>query len=456
MTTTPSDGYSAKRPQIYGWLERPVLGLVAIVVTVGFAQFGVVAALADLAEEFGDATATGELTIAQQAGLSGTQLGVGLAIIRLASAGSLYLAGTADRFGRRRTLLVMVTTGLCLVGLSSFSTAYWMFVAVIAASRPFLSATIAIAGVGAAEQTSKLDRARAMALMTGAYGVGAGIFAVVRGLLAPVVGFRPLFFASFALCGVVVAASRWIRETDRWRIAESNPEETGVGPRRNLWAGLDDRLRRRLVPVLGVMFAIAVITGPANSFVFLYAEKILDIPPAVTAALVTAAGVTGLVGLVLGRWLADHLGRRPTGAVAMAGVALGGMLTYSGPTWAAATGYLAAILAGAAFAPAAAALHNELFPTSVRSAVAGWTTASGVLGAVVGLLAFGAAADGTGSFDLAAMAWQPWRSSSPRVCARGCLRSYPKRGGWNSRNPTTRERWTRSRLPAVAGVATDD
>lgn len=404
MTTTPSNDHGSTGPQIYGWLERPVLGLVAIVVTVGFAQFGVVAALADLAREFGGDTATGELTIAQQAGLSGTQLGIGLAIIRLASVGSLYLAGRADRFGRRRTLLVMVTTGLCLVGLSSFSPGYWVFVAVFAASRPFLSATIAIAGVSAAEQTSKLDRARAMALMTGAYGVGAGIFAVVRGLVASAVGFRPLFFASFALCGVVAAASRWIRETDRWRIAERNQQDTRVGPRRNLWAGLDHHLRRRLAPVLGVMFGVAVVTGPANSFVFLYAERILDIPPVVTAALVTAAGVTGLAGLVLGRWFADHLGRRPTGAVAMAGIALSGVVTYSGPTWAAATGYLLAILAGAAFAPAAAALHNELFPTSVRSAVAGWTTAAGVLGAVVGLLAFGAAADRTGRFDLAAMA----------------------------------------------------
>jgi len=45
-------------------------------------------------------------TFADQAGLSGTQLGIGLAVIRLASLGALPLAGAADRLGRRRVLLL--------------------------------------------------------------------------------------------------------------------------------------------------------------------------------------------------------------------------------------------------------------------------------------------------------------------------------------------------------------
>ena len=44
-------------------------------------------------------------SIADKVGLSGTSLGVGLAIIRLASLASLPLIGIADRFGRRRMIL---------------------------------------------------------------------------------------------------------------------------------------------------------------------------------------------------------------------------------------------------------------------------------------------------------------------------------------------------------------
>jgi MFS family permease len=49
-----------------------------------------------------------------------------------------------------------------------------------------------------------------------------------------------------------------------------------------------------------------------------------------------------------------------------------------------------AAVAGGCFAPGAGALANELFPTAVRASVAGWNVAAGVLGAVLGLVVFGA------------------------------------------------------------------
>jgi MFS family permease len=48
------------------------------------------------------------------------------------------------------------------------------------------------------------------------------------------------------------------------------------------------------------------------------------------------------------------------------------------------------------------ALLTELFPTSVRASVAGWWVAAGVLGAVTGLVAFGAVADVDNRFEFAA------------------------------------------------------
>ena len=52
-----------------------------------------------------------------------------------------------------------------------------------------------------------------------------------------------------------------------------------------------------------------------------------------------------------------------------------------------------AVFCGSIFAPAVGSLLTELFPTSVRASVIGWWTVAGVLGAVVGLVAFGAVAD---------------------------------------------------------------
>ncbi len=82
----------------------------------------------------------------------------------------------------------------------------------------------------------------------------------------------------------------------------------------------------------------------------------------------------------------------PTGALAMAAVALLAIWTYTGSAPALVAGYILGTFAASVFAPAAGALTNELFPTSVRASAAGWSLAAGVLGAVIGLVAFGALA----------------------------------------------------------------
>ena len=151
--------------------------------------------------------------------------------------------------------------------------------------------------------------------------------------------------------------------------------------------------RRRLVVIAVLAFAVSVITGPANSFVFLFAQNILHQRGIVTAGMVVGAGAAGLGGLLAGRWLADRTGRRLTGALAMVAVALFATLTYTGSAVALLTGYILGVFAGSVFAPAAGSLVNELFPTPVRASVAGWSLASSVLGAVAGLIVFGAVAD---------------------------------------------------------------
>ena len=92
--------------RLHGWTDGAVVAVAFAALASGFGQFGAVAALGDVAREFG--RVTHGATIADQAGLSGTQLGIGLAVIRLASLGSLPLIGLADRFGRR-TMLIATT-----------------------------------------------------------------------------------------------------------------------------------------------------------------------------------------------------------------------------------------------------------------------------------------------------------------------------------------------------------
>jgi MFS family permease len=384
------------RLHLHSWREPAVVGAALLAAAAGFGQFGAVAALGDVAKHFGHITHGA--TIAEQAGLSGTKLGIGLAVIRLASLGGLPLEGLADRFGRRRMLLTTCAIGLTLTAVSAISPTYWWFVAIFALGRPLLSATSGVAQVAAAEQTASSQRAKAVALIAAGYGIGSGLIAIVHSLGAGTLGFRGVvLLALLPLAGLPFIA-RWVVEPDRFKIASAAKEHPlpvlgAVGP----------LFRRRLIIVAALTFALSVVTGPANSFFFLYAQNVLHFSGATTALLVATAGVTGLAGLLLGRFLADRVGRRLAAGGAMIAMALLGMLTYSGTRPGAAVGYLLAVLAASVFAPAAGALTNELFPTSVRASVIGWEIAVGVFGATAGLLAFGAVADVGNRFGLAAV-----------------------------------------------------
>ena len=372
------------------------MGAALLAAAAGFGQFGAVAALGDVAKHFG--RITHGATIAEQAGLSGTRLGIGLAVLRLASLGGLPLAGIADRLGRRRMMLITCAAGLALTAVSAISPTYWWFVALFALGRPLLSATTGVAQVTAAEETASPQRAKAVALVAAGYGIGSGVIAIAHSLAASTLGFRGVVLLALVPLAALPFIGRWVVEPDRFTIAAAAKDHPlpvlgAVGP----------RFRRRLCIVAALTFAVSLVTGPANSFFFLYAQNVMRISGAATALLVAGAGVTGLAGLLLGRMVADRVGRRVAAGGAMVAMALLGMLTYSGSRLAAALGYLLAVLAAAVFAPAAGALVNELFPTSIRASVAGWEIAAGVFGATAGLLAFGAVADVDNRFGLAAV-----------------------------------------------------
>ena len=396
-----ADASSARRIRLHGWHHPAILAVAAATVAAGFAQFGATTALGDVARAFGE-TSDGTSVVAR-VGLSGTTLGIGLAIVRLASLASLPLAALADSYGRRRMLLGCVTGGLAVTALAALSPGYWWFVALFAIGRPMLSATNAIAVVVAAEETETRDRAKAIALMTAGYGIGAGLTALVRGVAGDGLGFRGLFALAVVPLAAVPLLARRLEEPDRFQRLRAAEEPELAAARPAVLGRVRAGLRPRLWLLAVLAFSIAFVTGPMNTFLFVYAENALGMSRSATAAMVLAAGPIGLAGLLIGRWAADRLGRRITAAGAQAMVALAGMLTYSGSRTAVAAGYLLAILVASAYAPSFGALSAELFPTSVRATVAGWLVAAGVLGAVAGLVAFGLLTDALASFATAAV-----------------------------------------------------
>ena len=359
----------------------------------GYGQFGAVAALGEVARSFGHAVHG--TTVAEEAGLSGTVLGVGLAALRLASILGLPLAAVADRWGRRGTLLWWTAIGLVATMAAAASPSYWWFVAIFALGRPFLSAAAALTHVVTAELSRPSARATALAVVSAGYGLGAGINALTHAALRGTLGFRALFLTSLVPLIAIIIIGRWIPEPRRIPVIEGRKPRLG---------SVGQAHRRRLATVMGLIFATSMISAPASSFVFLYAENVTHLPKGVETAMIASAAFVGFVGLHFGRRIADTTGRRPAIALGVSGLAFASVILYSGSRVGVVVGYLGGVLASGLLAPAGTALPSELFPTEVRASVAGWGIVASVVGGVTGLLSFGFLADASGSFAWAAIA----------------------------------------------------
>jgi MFS family permease len=401
--------------RLYGWRHPSVIAAAVFSAYAGFAQFSATAALPDIAAAFRVGEA-GTGSIAAQVGLSGTVLGIALGIIRLASVASLPLARSADAHGRRRVLVGASVIALVLTALAAGAPTFWVFVAVLAVARPLMSATNAVAGVIAAEEVATSDRSRALAVITVGYGVGAGLPVTLRAVTGGGIGFRTLFLVAVPLLLSLPLAARLVREPDRAaRLVEAErATATRLGK-------VPAALRGRLALVATLTFFVAFLTGPVNTYLFLYAERVAGLSPGAQGLLAPAAALMGAAGLWAGVHLADRFGRIPTAMWSKFALAGAGVLTYSAGAWGAAVGYVLTLFIGSSYAPAVAATAAEIFPTSVRATAAGWLTVTGTVGAVIGLVVFGLVADATSSFSTAA-----WVVSVPAALSAVGYRFLPE------------------------------
>lgn len=378
-----------------GWASPPILGASAITAMAGAAQFGVTAALGDVAVEFGVATAA---QVDDQVGLSAGTLGIALAVIRFAGVGALVGSIAADRLGRRLVLLGCAFIGLVATGVAATMPTFWGFVLVVALGRPLLTTTNAVVPVVAAEESRTADRSSALAYVAAAYAGGAGLVSVVRSVGGGI-GYRPLLLGTAALVLLLPLVARYVRD------APAVVEDGSVPHAQRERIGLVDRQYVRPLALLCGLAALGnLVTGPALTWLFVYGEQVVGASSGLMAALVIGAGVSGLAGLLVGRWAADRAGRRLAAAVGTALVPGTAVFLYSGGMTALVGGYLATVFLLALIGPPVAALLNEVMPTRTRATANGWVGLTAVLGGVTGLVTFGALIDSMPSYTQSA-AW---------------------------------------------------
>lgn len=406
---TRRDGAKTTKAKIF---DRVTWVLATLALFAGFAQFGAVASLADVAKHFGHVSTS--TSLASQVGLSGSVLGLGLAVLRIASLGALPLASLADRLGRIRLARQTLWLGLAITAAAALSPNYWIFVACFALGRPLLSTASTLLQVMTVELSRTASRVGRLAVVSAGAGAGAGLSAILHGAIRSSGSFRWLFALAIVPVVAVGALLRLVPEpatrdsTLLARIGAVSREYRG-----SLW---------RVALVVGVL---GMIGGPANGFVFVYGESILRISPFKVAFMVTCAAVTGLVGLLLSRWLAERWGRRNTAAAGLLASGLSATLAYAGGTTLFVVGYLLGVGAGGLVTPVITAIGTEIFPHHVRATAAGWLVVASVVGATLGLALFGAVGDALHTSGSAALRWPALITFIPMLWTAALLRALP-------------------------------
>ena len=370
--------------------------LVVVALVAGFAQFGAVASLADVARHFGRHASS--QTLQSVVGLSGSELGAGLAVLRLSSLGALPLAALADRTRRTTVLRRTLFAGLLVTAVASLSPSYWIFVLCFALARPLLSATSTLVQVITVELSSTQRRIHRLVIVSAGAGAGAGLAAILHGVIRGPDSFRWLFALALVPIVFLAPSVRAVPEPS-FRTDTPAPARLGAVPH-SVWG--------RLVAVSVIVFVIGVISGPASGFTFVYGESVLKLRPEIVAVVVTLSAVTGLAGLLLSRYLANTIGRKKTVLLGVLATAATATLAYSGGDAAFVVGYMGGVASGGLLAPAIAAMSTELFSHEVRATAAGWIVVAGVLGATTGLIVFGLMGDvvhvtGPGSLRIPAL-----------------------------------------------------
>jgi len=310
-------------------------------------------------------------------------LGSALAVVRAGALVSIVLGRLADRYGRRRLLIVSVLGYTLATGATGFSVGLLDFALMQLVATAFLVAELSLAQVVIAEEFPASRRGFGQGLLGAFAAFGAGLAALLFPILQSTpLGWRGMYFIGVLPLLVVAYLRRNLPETRRWERAADD----GKTARLRELAG--PGLRGRLA-ILTVLAAVATGTGAtAFSFASYRATTAFGWEPAQVSGMIIGAGTVGFFGYFLLGRLSDVVGRRWIGTFGLLGVG-GAVALYYQTDWLIA-GFALMTLCESAVIIAINALATELFPTRLRATAKSWVTNSAVIGALLGLGMIGA------------------------------------------------------------------
>ncbi len=299
------------------------------------------------------------------------------------------LALAADRFGRRRLLLLTIVAYTVLTGATALAPNAETFVALQFFARTFITAEIILAIVVVAEEFDPETRGWGIgalsALALCGYGLALALFSLVNVLPF---GWRALYAVGLAPLVLIAVLRRGLPETphfERHAAARGAPDSLREALRP--LAGLVGVYPGRAAALGSVAFLLAFAERAASFFAPKYVQEAHGWEPGHYALLGFVGGFFAIFANTLaGRW-SDRFGRRRLAALflavhpplVIAFYNVGG--AWIPPLW------ISMTFSGMAGGVLLRTFATELFPTSYRSTAAGAMAVITTLGAVLGMSA---------------------------------------------------------------------
>lgn len=315
--------------------------------------------------------------------ISEEDLGKVIAAARLGTLPAIFLALMADRIGRRRLLMVTLFGLSIATGLTGFARTTEEFIAIQFCVRAFATAEEIIAVIYVLEMLPARHRGWGVGFLAAMGGLGSGAASLLYGLVDYLPGgWRALYL----IAAVPVLYLAWLRrllpESALFdRHAADTPPPTFWQPMQEIWR----HYRREITAIALISMAFWFQIAATLSFMSKYLQETHDFAPQDVSLLYIVAGSIAILGNTLSGRLSDHIGRRPTLAIALI-LYCGATITfYNIGGWLLPLAWIVALFGYFAVEVMVNALSGELFPTRCRSTASTLRAICAMFAAVTGL-----------------------------------------------------------------------
>src|SRR5262245_37829772 len=361
------------RPPLLTRRQWSLLGLVSVVSL--FEQYDVYLFSLNLAH------------IQRELGIDEGQLGLLGGLVRAGALGAVLVTLAADRFGRRRLLLVTVLAYTLLTGATAFAPNATWFVTCQMLARVFSAAESMLAVVVIAEEFDAEHRGWGIGALGAITACGAGLAAVLFGFVDLLPGgWRSLYLVGLVPLLTLAWWRRTMPETERFVALE---RERGAAlratPALAPFGALLRAYPRRIGMLAAAVWLVGLAVAPAMFFAPKYLQDAQGWSPGGVAVLNFAGGFFAVIGNPLAGWMSDRFGRRPVTAAFTAAAALATIAFYASGGPVVAPLWVLMIFGTLGSEVTLSAYGAEMFPTSQRSTATGVRSFANTLGIVAGL-----------------------------------------------------------------------